>query len=170
MTRYHRAFDAAYRAAVALARTRRTAGLPRSDALAELGSTIDFTAGLTDEHRKLVHAALEVDPELRHDVRATLTPELAGTAAWLWLGREPPEWEKLVRQLLDADDRHRRTEIELERLKEALDERTTQWRQVMRQLSAATAELDRRGSPLAHRSPEQPLSDADWDEILGRDH
>lgn len=169
MARYHRLFDPAYRATVALANTRRSARLSVSDAVGQLAVSIDTTAGFSDSDRRQVHAALEVDPALRNEVRATLTPDLAGPAAWLWLGRDVPQWEALVDQLLSADDEHRQKVTELEHTQRALEQRTAQWRHVMRQLSEATAELERMGSPLVQRAPERPLSAADWDDILGRD-
>lgn len=169
MPRFHRAFDPAYRAAVALAMARRSARLPSSDALSQLATTVDTVAGLSDDDRKRVHAALEVDAALRAEVRATLTPDLAGPAVWLWLGRDVSHWELLVDQLLDAHDEHRETEYELEKAQRALEQRTAQWRHVMRQLSEATAALERAGAPLVQSAFERPLSDADWDEILGRD-
>lgn len=170
MTRYHRAFDPAYRAAVALANARRSAGLARSDSIDEVSTAIAPSSPLTDEARRRIHAALELDRALRAEVLATLTPELAGPAAWLWLERDTAGWEELVGLLLDDHDRRRQTAAELERVEQTLRQRTAQWRAVMRQLSEATAELDRLGSPLVQRSPGQPLSDTDWDEILGRDH
>lgn len=171
MTGHHPAFDAAYRAALTLLVS------DHDTRLAELlGSDVEALRAMPgaemrfiDSDRKRIHSAIELHKELRHEVSSALTVATAGTACWLWLTRPVPEWGQMVAELTQTYDETTLRTRERDRLAATLDERTEQWRTVMRQLSIASAELQRVGSTVLEETPTNPLTSTDWDAILSEE-
>ncbi len=171
MIGHHPAFDAAYRATLVLLTTNHQT---RLDQL--LGSDVEVLRALPgpemrfiDSDRKRIHSSIELHPELRSELSSALTVATAGTACWLWLTRPTPEWEQMVVELARNYDETTLRTRERDRLAASLEERTEQWRTVMRQLSVASAELQRIGSTVLEETPTNPLTNNDWDAILGDD-
>lgn len=168
MIGHHPAFDAAYRATLALLTSDNPTRLGQL-----LGSDAEVLRALPgpemrfiDSDRKRIHSSIELHPELRAELASTLTVATAGTACWLWLARPVPEWEQMVVELTRTYDETTLRTRERDRLAATLEERTEQWRTVMRQLSIASAELHRIGSTVLEETPTKPLSNNDWDAIL----
>ncbi len=171
MIGHHPAFDAAYRATLVLLTTNHET---RLDQL--LGSDVEVLRAMPapelrfiDSDRKRIHSSIELHPELRAEVSSALTVSTAGTACWLWLTRPIPEWEQMVVELTRSYDETTLRTRERDRLAASLEERTEQWRTVMRQLSVASAELQRIGSTVLEETPTNPLTTNDWDAILSDD-
>ncbi len=168
MIGHHPAFDVAYRAALTLI----AAELP-SDLATELGDDVVSLRALSspevrflDQDRKRIHASIELHRTYRERLVSALSLEEVGSACWLWLTRPIPEWAAMVQELTAIYDTTTLRTRERDRLAASLEERTEQWRMVMRQLSTATAELERIGSPVQEASAAPPLSAKDWDAIL----
>ena len=171
MIGHHPAFDAAYRATLVLLTTNHET---RLDQL--LGSDVEVLRAMPgpemrfiDSDRKRIHSSIELHPELRAEVSSALTVSTAGTACWLWLTRPILEWQQMVVELTRSYDETTLRTRERDRLAASLEERTEQWRTVMRQLSVASAELQRIGSTVLEETPTNPLTTNDWDEILSDD-
>lgn len=171
MIGHHPAFDAAYRATLLLLMTNHETKLDQL-----LGSDVEILRAMPgpdmrfiDSHRKRIHSSIELHPELRAEVSGALTVSTAGTACWLWLTRPIPEWEQMVIELTRSYDETTLRTRERDRLAASLEERTEQWRTVMRQLSVASAELQRIGSTVLEETPTNPLTTNDWDAILSDD-